>query len=300
MKIKLLFVFLCSLLVANPAVSSENQTLYVSLDTTNKHMFIKAKLGSSVINYSLREPSQQTQSNFNSALLKLNSWELDKAFLNQTLGDYELALFEPISPMLDKAKHIHFMLDKGSFDFALDLISYKGQPLFLQYPVSFSFKPVKVTDEYHFNEQGNGLTVKDKTTDPESASLLISEILTNTKHYEMEDISKDQLVNKKKLDVALLSLHGIADESEAFMQLNDEQVYAVDLLNLNSELIYLDSCQMGSSYSFAAMFAQSPIQFIVAPLFDNEAGGSSSLTIQSFFTKLSQNIAPAKALYLTR
>ncbi|KZN46389.1 hypothetical protein [Pseudoalteromonas luteoviolacea] len=300
MKISLLFIFLCSLLVIKSAVGSEHKTLYLSLDTSNKHVLVKATLGNRVIRYSLDELSQQTRSNFDSVLMKLNSWELDKAFLKQAIGRYESTLLTPIASLLDKATHIHFVLDKGSFDFALDLISYKGQPLFLQYPVSFSYKPVKVAHEYRFDEQGNGLIVKDKTTDPENASLLISEILSNTKYYEMEDMKKEQLTSKGGLDIALLSLHGIADEREAFMQLNDEQIRAVDLQNLNSKLLYLDSCQMGSSYSFSAKLAQSSTQFIVAPLFDNEAGGSSSLTIKSFFTKLSQNISPGKALYLTR
>ena len=51
-------------------------------------------------------------------------------------------LYKLIAALLNKAKHVHFVLDEGSFDFALDLVLHKERPLFLQYPVSFSCVPV--------------------------------------------------------------------------------------------------------------------------------------------------------------
>ena len=209
-------------------------------------------------------------------------------------------LYKLIAVLLNKAKRVHFVLDEGSFDFALDLVLHKGQPLFLQYPVSFSYVPVNANKQYRFNEFGRALVVRDETTDPESASLMMSKWLVNTQHHEMEDITKAGLKKRNRFDVALLSLHGIAGEGDAFMQLNDEQVFASDLQQLKGKLLYLDSCQMGSSYSFAAEFSNSKTEFIVAPLFDNEAGGSSTATIKSFFTQVNSGKTPADAMHITR
>ena len=51
-------------------------------------------------------------------------------------------LYKLIAALLNKAKRVHFVLDEGSFDFALDLVLHIERPLFLQYPVSFSCVPV--------------------------------------------------------------------------------------------------------------------------------------------------------------
>ncbi|BBN82207.1 hypothetical protein PA25_21920 [Pseudoalteromonas sp. A25] len=299
--IKRIFTFiLLSLSISSSAFYSTNRILYLNLTSSEETISIEAKLDGKTKKFRLDEDSNITKRNFKSILEKLNEWELSKKYFENNLAHYEKTIFNPISTMLDESNQVHFILDEGSFAFALDLIPYKGKPLFLQRPTSFSSKPIRVVKNYKFNPDGLGLTIKDKTTDPESASLILSKIMPNTVNYNMESISKDQLAQLSNLDMALISLHGIASDGVAFMQLNDEEVYSYDLAQLNSRLLYLDSCQIGSSFNFAEQVSKSANQFIIAPLFDNEAGDSSTLTIQSFFTQLNNGSTPANAMYHTR
>lgn len=291
---------LFSLTICNSAYSKEDGILYLMVNTSGKKVSIEAKLDEKSKKFIINEDAEVTKGNFNSILAKLNNWDLGKKYLDNNLAQYEEIIFHPISAMLDESNHVHFVLDKGSFSFALDLIPFKGEPLFLQRPTSFSSKPLNVVTNYKFNPEGLGLVIKDKTTDPDEASLLLSKLMPKTVNYKMENITKAHLALTNDLDTALISLHGIASDDEAYMQLNDEKLYSDDIVKLNSKLVYLDSCQMGSSFNFAEHVSQSANQFIIAPLFDNEAGSSSTLTIHSFFTQLSNGSTPVDAMYHTR
>ena len=282
------------------SASAFQNVLYIKLNSSKEKLIIEAELNKSKKRLTLNESISTTKINFDTLLARLNEWEVDKRAIDNIVGNYEYTLFEPLRSFLEASTHVHFILDEGSFSFALDLIMFNGQPLFLQRPVSFSSKPVHINKSYSFNSKGHGLVIKDKTTDPDDASKLLNKILPKSQYFEMEQSSKSDLRQVIDLEVLLLSLHGIATGNGAYMQLNDEEIEAIDLSELNSKLLYLDSCQIGSSFHFASEISNSSNQFIIAPLFDNEAGDSSTLTMNTFFSELSNNNAPVQALFHTR
>ena len=110
----------------------------------------------------------------------------------------------------------------------MDLIPYKGKPLFLQYPISFSSNKVSVYQKSFYSENWTGLSISDHTADPENAVLFLSELLAKNSHYQMEELSYDKLTQSRPIDVLLFSLHGEGTKSSASMSLNDETLYAED------------------------------------------------------------------------
>src|SRR5690606_1344157 len=83
--------------------------------------------------------------------------------------------------------------------------------------------------------------------------------------------------------------------------INNEELEADFVKNLNVDLTYFDSCQMGVAWDFIHQFAdQQTSTFFVAPIISNDAGDSSTKTVTWFFEGLNSGKAPARALAETR
>jgi hypothetical protein len=77
-------------------------------------------------------------------------------------------------------------------------------------------------------------------------------------------------------------------------------LFAGDFSKLRSKIAYFDSCRIGISNSFLESFSGAGTIYFVAPIVNNEAGNSSTKTMDLFFNHLIQGETPEVALFLTR
>ena len=299
---KFLFVLVVQLCLFFPqlALANEDSVLYIQILSKQETIVVNASIGLSRQSFKVKEPKAKVDSDFTNIWNELDTWKVTHESVDALLSRYEYSLFNPIEGLLKKAKQIHFIVDDKSFRYALDLVPYKGKPLFLQYPISFSSNKVSVHQKSFYSENWSGLSISDHTADPQNAVSYLGELLTKNSHYKMEELSYEKLSQSHPIDVLLFSLHGEGTKSNASMTLNDETLYAEDIAHLKSKLIYLDSCQMGSSIGFLKKLKEYGNEFLIAPLFSNEAGGSSTATISGFFANLKAGHSPSVSMYKVR
>jgi hypothetical protein len=299
---KYLFVLVVQLCLFSPQIvlANEGSVLYVKILSKQETIVVNASLGLSRQSFKIKESKAKVDSDFTNLWNELDTWKVTHKSVDALLYRYENSFFNPMEELLKKAKQIHFIVDDNSFRYAMDLIPYNGKPLFLQYPISYSYNNVVVTQRSFYSESWTGLSISDHTADPENAVSYLSEFLLNNNHYKMEDMSYNKFVQSNPFDVLLFSLHGERTESSARMTFNDEWLSAKDFSHFKSKLIYLDSCQMGSSIGFLKKLRGYGNEFFIAPLFSNEAGDSSSATIKGFFSNLKAGHSPSVSMFKIR
>ncbi|MBQ4845046.1 hypothetical protein [Pseudoalteromonas sp. MMG005] len=299
---KFLITFIAQFFIfyATLSIASEDNVLYIKVLSEKQSVVVNAKMGSSHKRFRINESKTKITSDFANLWHQLNTWEITKKSVDAYIAKYESLLLNPIEGLLSNATHIHFIVDDDSFRYALDLIPYKGKPLFLHFPISFSVHKVNVNQHSYFSKVWSGLSISDRTADPENAVSYLSELLVKNNYYKMEDLSHEELSKMGPTDVMLFSLHGKGSKSTASMDFNGESLFAKDLAHFQSKLIYLDSCEMGSSIGFLKELKKHGNEFLIAPLFSNEAGGSSTETIKGFFSNLQAGDSPAIAMYKVR
>lgn len=297
--ILLTVTFLYSCMYMQIARAENSDVLYVRITQTPAVVSVVATLGSKQKRFRVPHPANSVHTDFKTLWTKLDEWEVTAQDVAQ-LNRYEEGLLRPMAHLLDQAEQIHFVLDQTTIDYALGLIPYKNKPLFLQYPISYSLNDVSVTADGFYSASWRGLSIADPTADPDSASALLPEFFPKSRSYQMADVSLSQFKAFKKQDVLLLSLHGVRDQLNGAMDFNAATLTDRDLKHLGAQLIYLDSCQIGSAYNFIQTLRAYDNRFLIAPLFSNEAGDSSSATIQGFFSQLKLGHSPARAMYQVR
>jgi hypothetical protein len=89
-----------------------------------------------------------------------------------------------------------------------------------------------------------------------------------------------------------MSVHGQIDNTTAdHVGLGHGSGTGADFLTIKPRLAYFDSCRLGVSGRFLKAFLEIGSLYFVAPVLSNEAGNSSTKTMQSFFKHLQQGYA---------
>lgn len=102
-------------------------------------------------------------------------------------------------------------------------------------------------------------------------------------------------------DLLLISGHGSLDGREGEIELDDESLTSEELSEISTTLTYFDSCQMGINWDFVDTFyEEGTTRYYLAPVISNDAGDSSTRTLQSFFEGIKEHGRPEKALFDTR
>ncbi|OHU93434.1 MULTISPECIES: hypothetical protein [Pseudoalteromonas] len=296
----LLFLVVQSCFFSQFVFADEASVLYLKVFSVNENIVVKANLMGEHLTYKVKESKTKINLDFSHLWNELDTWEVTKESVDKRISHYEDLFLKPINGLLKKAKQIHFIVDENSVRYAMGLIPYEGKPLFLHYPISYSYNNVVVTQKSFYSESWSGLSISDHTADPENAASYLSKFILNNSHYKMEDLSYSKFVESGPFDVLLFSLHGVRTDSSARMTFNEQWLSANDFSHFKSKLIYLDSCQMGSSIDFLKKLQDYGNEFFIAPLFSNEAGGSSSATIKGFFSNLKSGDSPAVSMYKVR
>ena len=217
--------------------------------------------------------------------------------LSEALGDIVLA---PFASSIETAAEVVFVVPKELLEIPLDLLHYHGIPLFLQLPVSYNIdSPVHSRSDGGF--LGSALVISDISADPQRACKIVAGYIEKPIYLDVSESSIPYLRQQSTFDLLLLSVHGeIVSGVKEHVRFGSERVSPDDFAAIKPKLAYFDSCCLGVGSLYLDAFKAMGTQYFVAPILRNEAGDSSTETMQTFFEHLRRGERPESALFFTR
>ncbi|UCE56140.1 MAG: hypothetical protein JSV31_12055 [Desulfobacterales bacterium] len=205
------------------------------------------------------------------------------------------SLYHPVQSFIELASAIEFVITEECLLYPFDATYYKGTPLFLHKPIIYSFKrqydsPLKVSKDW------KGFMISDRSTDPERGLLLVKELFPRSRYFDSHDVHPEELQQMERADFVLISANGGVQG----MDLPHCAIRSKNLSHMQAKLVYLNSCQLGLRLDFIYSLHQAGTLYYIAPILSNEAGESSTKTMERFFRALLNGETPSYALYLTR
>ena len=274
--------------------------LYISLQSTGDQVSIRAELDQKNKSFTLAKGAEEIVSRLKMVYSHINEGEATKADINPVLEEFGALIFKPIADLVGSSTEVQFVIPGRFLTFPLDLLHFKGRPLFLQKPVTYSFDKIE-PGHFPLSPQRTALIISDKSSDPENGCKVLKDILPSSDYYSIEEMNLTRLSTLDPADILLISAHGwVQFANTDSMGMGMERLLPEHLSHLSPKLVYLDSCQLGVSAQFVQSFRDRGIQFYVAPILSNEAGNSSTKTIAFFFERLKAGDTPSKALFYTR
>lgn len=181
------------------------------------------------------------------------------------------------------------------------MLELDGQPLFLRVPVSY------VLDDEVSVFRGplqlvTGLVIADLSADPEEACKTVHGSLPRTEYLRVEQASNESVTEADAMDLLLISAHGsLEDDNSGEIDLNGDSLTSDELAEIETTLVYFDSCGMGSNWDFVETFYdEGSTRYYLAPITSNDAGDSSTHTMVRFFKGLQNRQMPEVSLFETR
>lgn len=234
------------------------------------------------------------------ALKALENDGYDPARLDPVLDELGQALFRPLDDRIAAASEIVFRVRPDQLLQPIDLLHWRGKPLWLEKPVVFELERHPVRPKAWQGPLTTALLISDPTADPENAVGEVREQWTST-YYTSAKIRPKKLRRADPVDVLLVSAHGTATDEDENVEIGDgEEAYGEDFATVKPRLAYFDSCSMGASPDFLKAFRKAGTEYYLAPIVSNEAGGSSTHTIRAFFGALRKGRSPVEALFDAR
>lgn len=215
------------------------------------------------------------------------------------------ALIEPFAAHFRAATAVRVVLSEELAQCAFDLLELDEKPLFLMVPVSYVLDD-EVTEYDEPTRLRTGLILADLTADPEKACEAVHQKLPQTEYFEMDEDSYARVESLDACDLLLVSGHGSLEEDGsgelALWDEDDESCITSDEISeLETTLVYFDSCQMGVNWDFIGTFyEEGSARYYVAPIISNDAGDSSTRTMSWFFSGVMQHGDVPRALFDAR
>jgi len=276
-----------------------SQPVYVAIDIEDKSVELKVQ---SVSGLSTIGPLEATWflGEFTQLRGLLETRSCREVELRTVVRDLSKALIAPIEQAIDSCSEMVVALPRGPLGIPLDLLSYRGSPLFLNRSVSYRIG--KTADEQCvFQWPWSGFILSDSSADPERACLAVARRVGRVTYQDEHEVTLDSLHLQSKKDIVVFSIHGrVGGEEPDHMRISSGIVLPQDLTGLRPRLVYLDSCRLGVSRQFLNCFRDMGTEYYVAPILSNEAGVSSTQTMMMFFEYLLDGKTPEMALFLTR
>jgi hypothetical protein len=265
-------------------IEGKGDTLRVLAETTNQSQFHQIK-------------SLQAIETIYSTL---ESRRIDRITFETLLKNLGEQLFEPIRLLIEASSEIQFIISENLIKIPFDLLYFKDKPLFLQKTITYSFAKVE-NRNFKFSQALSALIVSDKTADPDNGTYFLKNILPSSDYYNARDLNLKELESVPDKDIILISAHGMVSfNDQDYIALEDEEIYSYHLSRMAPQLIYIDSCQLGVSNAFIQSFRNVGTTYYIAPITSNEAGKSSTKTIELFFGALKEGYNPSVALFIAR
>lgn len=220
--------------------------------------------------------------------------------LDPTLAELGRAVLDPFDAELAAASEVVFRVKPERLVRPLDLLHWRGKPLYLQKPVVYELVDYPVNPRAWQPTLTTALLISDPSADPEDAVGEVRASWTST-YFKSKKIRPKKLRKAGEVDLLLVSAHGTATDEDENVEIGDgEEAYGEDFAAVRPRLAYFDSCSMGAAPSFLEAFRAAGTEYYLAPIVSNEAGGSSTWTIRGFFGALKKGRTPAEALFDAR
>lgn len=278
------------------------KTLFIYFNRFNNKLIIHTEFEGNFYRYQLDQKADYIINNLEKIYFDLEAMSSSKfAIINriQWLGEQILS---PLEQFIQRCQAINFIIPQYLVKYPFDLLHYRRKPLFLQKPITYSFS--KVNSSLTFSEDWSALIISDPTADPENGAAMVQEIFADSVYYKIQELTLEKLSLIQPKDLVLISAHGSVylnySEQKDHIILGQSQLLPADLSRLSPKLIYLDSCQLGVSHEFIQSLKRSKTQYYIAPILSNEAGNSSTQTIQLFFESIKAGLSPTLALFKAR
>ena len=284
------------------AVESPSNVLYIKLAEGSKFLRIISQNGG-------RETRTERidKADFRRKTLDLykglESRRLSGAAGQRMIEDLGRQILGPFQTLIETADEIVFVVSDGLLETPLDLLYHNGQPLFLQKPVSYRVtQPLLTKQDSGFSLPGSALVVSDASADPERAAAQVASNFADSIFLDVAKVDPPYLRRQPAYDLLLMSVHGRIDNTTADHVVlgSGSAGSADDFLMIKPKLAYFDSCRLGVSSRFLKTFMSIGSLYFIAPILSNEAGNSSTKTMQFFFEHLGQGARPEIALFLAR
>jgi len=249
----------------------------------------------------LRESKKRLINDFDAIYNIINDLKKSKRkkldFITDSLSQ---VLIPPFEPLISKCERIQFVIDPELLGCSFDLLKYNGVPLFLQFEIVYCLENIEF-DKVMLNIS-NGLIISDPTADPEDGCISVHKLFLETEYFKIENASVELIAKHKDIDLLLISAHGgVNMELNGKIDINETPLNADVLSKINPKLVYIDACQQGINLSYInALKENRKTHFFIAPIISNDAGDSSTKTIQWFFTRLNSSKDPINALSYAR
>ncbi len=215
--------------------------------------------------------------------------------IKSLLTEVGQSLYHPIQSFIEMASVIEFVITEKCLLYPFDATYYKGTPLFLHKPIIYSLKrqydtPLKVSKDW------KGFMISEPSTDPERAILLVKKMFPRSRYFDSHDVHTEELQQMELADFVLIS----ANAGIQGMDLPNCIIRSNNLSHMQPKLVYLNSYQLGLRLDFIHSLHQAGTLYYIAPILSNEAGESSTKTMERFFRALLNGETPCYALYLAR
>ena len=278
---------------------AERGVLYLSLEPAGDQISVRAELDGKKIFHLLDQRAEMTRQ-LRALYILLESEKANKEELYPLLEKFGDTFFAPIADLMDAAAEIQFIIPGKFLLFPLDLFHFKGQPLFLQKPVSYSFEKL-AAGQFLFSPPERALIIEDPAVNPQKCCQMLKDVLPSSGYYNTKEMNLTKLSSQPSADLLLISAHGYIGYAQTdYLKIGEERLQPEHLAHLSPKLVWLDACALGASASFIESFRERGTKFYLAPLFSNEAGNSSTKTIAYFFERLKAGDTPSRALFFTR
>lgn len=229
----------------------------------------------------------------------LESDGYDPAALDPTLEEMGHAVLDRFDAELAAASVVVFRVKPERLVRPMDLLHWRGKPLYLQKPVMYELVDYPA-NERRWKAPATALLISDPTADPEDAVGECRGRWTST-YYKSKKMRPKKLRKADPVDLLLVSAHGTVADGDENIEIGDgEEAYGEDFAAVKPRLAYFDSCSMGASPAFLEAFRAAGTEYYLAPIVSNEAGGSSTWTIREFFGALAKGRSPPEALFDAR
>jgi len=208
----------------------------------------------------------------------------------------------PFTAELKACSLVRFCVYDDLIRCAFDLLLFEGSYLFLKRRVCYQIDEGYGEDEPKV-ELGSALLIADLTADPEEACLAVSKLIPESEYAEVKDAEVKMIRDAaSEVDILVVSAHGdLDDDNYGSASINDEEISAKVMGQLEVWVAYFDSCQQGVNLDYLEAFQEeSDVQFYLAPIISNDAGDSSTKTMIWFFEATLQHKDPIRALFETR
>jgi hypothetical protein len=221
--------------------------------------------------------------------------------LVSTLKDEGERLLGPFARLIDSADEVRLEIDWSLLKIPFDLLYLRDKPMFVAKKVSYAVGPLGKAFQPS-SRDWVGLLVSDASADPERAIFGIEESFPRSTSFDISEFQLSMLQGMQPIDFVAISGHGFVRENgDGFIALGKgEKLRPGSLTKLSPTLVYLDSCNLGISSEHLKKLREGGTVYAVAPILSNEAGGSSTATIDAFFSELAKGTDPITALFTAR